>query len=41
MVKSSPNVWYTFAISEKLSKENSHTMGEKSPNLVTLLGTNM
>jgi hypothetical protein len=36
VVKSSPNFWATFVISEKLPELNTNPMGEISPNLVTL-----
>jgi hypothetical protein len=34
--KSCPNILATFVIFKKLPKENNRTMGENSPNLVTL-----
>jgi hypothetical protein len=35
--KSGPTIWASFVIFKKLPKVNTHPIGEKSPNLVTLL----
>jgi hypothetical protein len=38
--KISPHFWATSAIFNKLPKANNHPLGENSPNLVTLTGSN-